>query len=42
MQTVTPANITARPEVSSESTTAPPGPSPRSSPWRKRVTMKRA
>ena len=42
MQTVIPANRTARPEVSSASAIASSGVSPRSSPWRNRVTMKSA
>ena len=39
MQTVMPANMTARPEVSSASTIARSAGSPRWSPCRKRVTM---
>ncbi len=42
MQTVIPANITARPEVSSESTIASSTDLPRCRPCRKRVTMKSA
>ena len=42
MQTVMPANRTARPEVSSALTAASSGVAPRMISWRYRVTMKSA